>query len=79
MPVFAEVLCEDLWLNGIKMTVESLEIQSEVLQQSLLALSVCICSESSFDIVRVMSGCICTVPPRFPHNEMSPVNQKWAY
>lgn len=42
MPVFAELLHEDLRLNGIRMTVEGLEFQSEVLQQSFPVLSVCL-------------------------------------
>lgn len=55
MPVFVELLHEDLWLNGIKMTVEGLELQSEVLQQSFPVLRVCVCS------VSWLWHCVCRV------------------
>lgn len=42
MSVFSEPPHEDLCLNGIKMTVESLEFQSEVLQQIFPVLSACL-------------------------------------
>lgn len=74
IPVCTELPHDNLWLNGIKMTVKGLEFHSEVLQQSFPALSVS-AVRPGFDIVCVVSALICTEPVRFPRNEMSLVSQ----
>lgn len=55
IPVFTERLHDNLWLNGIKMTVKGLEFHSEVLQQSFPVLSVS-AVHPGFDIVCVVSA-----------------------